>query len=77
MPDEHALTQRRGCHDEIHKEDGVEIPPALVFSELFDSSRDFDQCSFEEAQVVPSPNHRVSHISNPVAEAILSRGGSA
>ena len=71
MPDKYRFTDWGRCNDEIRKEHGIEIPSPLVLAELLDSSRDFDQRAFEEAQVFATTNHGVSHIFNSITTPII------
>jgi hypothetical protein len=77
MPDKYRFADWRGGNDEIRKEHGIEIPSPLVLAELLDSSRDFDQYTFEEAQVFATTNHSVSHIFNSIATPIILCGESS
>ena len=77
MPDKDALANRRRGNDEICKEYGIEVSPALVLPKLFDSSTHFNKCAFEEAQVFATTNHGVPHIFNSIATPIILCGEGA
>ena len=71
MPEKHTFAHGGGCDDEIYEEECVEVAPAFVTAKLLDSPGNINQCAFEKPKVVPSPNHRVTHILNSTARCII------
>jgi hypothetical protein len=67
-----GLAKRDRGHNQVHKEQSVKIPTALMAAILFQPSTHLHFGSVQQAQVFPPPDHCI-HIADLVAQHIIGR----